>query len=101
MKRTNLIIIIVIGVMILFAGFLSGCNNIVYARNTTRGIYNLSDVTNTTGLYYDTITGIVYWWNGCFYSNTSTTPTPYYSPNGLLYRYIPETNTFEEVKPTI
>lgn len=51
------------------------------------------------GLWYDSTTGIVYWWNGQMnYLQADTTPTPYYSSNGLLYRYIPETNTLEEVK---
>lgn len=49
-------------------------------------------------LWYDTTTGIVYWWNGCLNSQSSTTPTPYYAPNGLPYRYNPETNTFEEIQ---
>ena len=26
-----------------------------------------------------------------------TTPTPYYAPNGFLYRHNPETNTLEEI----
>lgn len=50
-------------------------------------------------LYYDSTTRIVYWWNGGlnmgYYS--STTPSPYYAPNGLPYKYNPETNTFEEI----
>ena len=51
-------------------------------------------------LYYDSTTRIVYWWNGymsgtSYYSNT---PSPYYAPNGLPYRYNPETNTFEEIE---
>lgn len=53
-------------------------------------------------LWYDTTTQIVYWWNGyldrCHYS--TTTPSPYYAPNGLPYRYNPETNMFEEIKMT-
>lgn len=51
------------------------------------------------GLWYDTTTRIVYWWNGVLgsVSHYATTPTAYYSPNGLPYRYNPETNTFEEV----
>lgn len=52
------------------------------------------------GLYYDYTTGIVYWWNGVLdnvHVANNTTPTPYYSPNGLLYRYIPETNSLEEI----
>lgn len=51
------------------------------------------------GLWYDSTTRIVYWWNGGldagYYS--STTPSPYYAPNGLPYRYNPESNTFEEI----
>ena len=50
-------------------------------------------------LYYDSTTRIVYWWNGYRWNNAATTPTPYYSPNGLLYKYIPETNSLEEIKP--
>lgn len=52
------------------------------------------------GLWYDSITRIVYWWIGRmtpgYYS--STTPSPYYAPNGLPYLYNPETNTFEEIE---
>lgn len=51
------------------------------------------------GLYYDQTTGIVYFWNGVFsIAKNSTTPTPYYSENGKLYRYDPVSNTMEEVK---
>lgn len=51
------------------------------------------------GLWYDSTTRIVYWWNGTLgHVNYDTTPTPYYAPNGLPYRYNPETNTFEEIK---
>lgn len=46
-------------------------------------------------LVYDSATRIVYMKNntygaGCVY-------VPYYAPNGLPYRYNPETNTFEEI----
>lgn len=52
-----------------------------------------------SGLYYDQTTGIVYFWNGVFsIAKNSTTPTPYYSENGKLYRYDPVSNTMEEVK---
>lgn len=62
------------------------------------GIDNFNKISN--GLYYDSATKIVYLWNGQFYSsNFGISPTPYYSPNGLLYRYIPETNTLEEINP--
>ena len=50
------------------------------------------------GLWYDSTTRIVYWWNGeLSYANWTTTPSPYYAPNGLPYRYNPETNSFEEI----
>ena len=51
-------------------------------------------------LWYDSTTRIVYWWNGSIniYGDCDTTPSPYYAPNGLPYRYNPETNTFEEIK---
>ena len=51
------------------------------------------------GLWYDSTTRIVYWWNGAMgAANCATTPTAYYAPNGLPYRYNPETNTFEEIE---
>lgn len=50
------------------------------------------------GLWYDSNTLIVYWWNGWTVQNCATTPSPYYAPNGLPYRYNPETNTFEEIE---
>lgn len=49
-------------------------------------------------LWYDKTTRIVYWWNGSLNSQDSTAPSPYYAPNGLPYRYNPETNTFEEIQ---
>lgn len=45
------------------------------------------------GLCYDSTTRIVYWWNGFWEIPFS----PYYAPNGLPYKYNPETNTFEEI----
>ena len=50
-------------------------------------------------LWYDSSTRIVYWWNGGLAESIyDTTPTPYYAPNGMPYRYNPSTNTFEEIK---
>lgn len=50
-------------------------------------------------LYYDSMTRIVYWWNGYVnYSYSSISPSPYYAPNGLPYRYNVETNTFEMIE---
>lgn len=50
------------------------------------------------GLYYDSSTKIVYWWKGYYDSCSSITPSPYYAPNGLPYRYNPKTNMLEEIK---
>lgn len=51
-------------------------------------------------LWYDSVTGIVYWWNGYLddFNRAATTPSLYYSPNGLPYRYLPETNTLDEIR---
>lgn len=45
-------------------------------------------------LLYDPATRIVYRINDHAYG---VTYVPYYAPNGLPYRYNPETNTFEEI----
>lgn len=49
-------------------------------------------------LVYDSATRIVYMVNGHNGVYESQTYCPYYAPNGLPYRYNPETNTFEEIK---
>lgn len=66
--------------------------------NTSPGISRLQKL--GSGLYYDQTTGIVYWWNGSLIigSNVATTPTPYYSEHGKLYRYDPASNTMGEIK---
>lgn len=66
-------------------------------NNTILGVDALVEIGDY--IYYDSTTGIVYWWNGCYHSDWSTSPTAYYSPNGHLYRYNPQTNTLEEVNP--
>lgn len=55
---------------------------------------------NDSYLYYDINTNIVYLWNGIVScgATSSTTPSPYYAPNGLPYKYNPSTNTLEEIK---
>jgi hypothetical protein len=45
-------------------------------------------------LSYDSATRVVYIYNGNAYGGSYT---PYYAPNGLLYKYNPETNTLEEI----
>lgn len=46
-------------------------------------------------LYYDSATRIVYLYNDVYGGHVYV---PYYAPNGLPYRYNPETNTFEEIE---
>lgn len=61
-----------------------------------KGIYSLIHIGN--GLYYDNETGIVYWWGGVLgYSQSATVPSAYYSSNGLLCKYDPETGHIEEI----
>lgn len=65
------------------------------------GIFGVNSLVEIgDGLWYDSSTRIVYWWNGHISSAVyaATTPTAYYAPNGMPYRYNPITNTFEEVK---
>ena len=52
-------------------------------------------------LWYDSTTRIVYWWNGFIVTQSAIVPSPYYAPNGLPYRYNPETNTFEEIEDVV
>lgn len=66
--------------------------------NTVLGCDTLIEIGD--GLYYDSTTRVVYWWNGSMNTNYATTPSPYYAPNGLPYRYNPETNTFEKINNT-
>ena len=51
-----------------------------------------------SGLFYDSATRIVYIVNGANGIYESKTYCPYYAPNGLPYKYNPETNTFEEIE---
>ena len=105
MKR-NLLILLTS--TLLFSSTLTGCGS----TNTTVSVNveNKEELNNTVlgkealiqignNLYYDSTTRIVYWWNGSlsYSSRYSTTPSPYYAPNGLPYKYNPETNTFEEI----
>lgn len=46
-------------------------------------------------LYYDSATRIIWLENKNSYGNVYI---PYYAPNGLPYKYNPETNTFEEIE---
>lgn len=99
MKSKDLLILILCVTVLL----LCGCSKEDKVATETEnfniefGVENLIEIGN--GLYYDSMTKIVYWWNGALYPSTysSTTPSPYYAPNGLPYRYNVETNVFEEI----
>lgn len=72
-------------------------NNSENLSGNTFGTYSLIEIGNN--LYYDSTTRIVYFWNGFIgIADCATTPSPYYAPNGLPYRYDPTTNTFEEIE---
>lgn len=101
----NMLIILTISVMLLFC---SGCVeekviNVNVENIDVDNIYGTTFGRNAlieigSGLYYDSTTRIVYWWNGTldeYYD--ATTPTAFYAPNGLPYKFNPETNTFEEI----
>ena len=108
-KRNLLILLLA---TLLFSFMTTGCGsetnvsvnveNKENLHNTTLGTDSLIKIGN--GLYYDSTTRIVYWWNGMLKEDGAsstrydTTPSPYYAPNGLPYKYNPETNTFEEIK---
>lgn len=64
------------------------------------GLGQLKCIDNSC-LYYDINTNIVYFWNGFMgsFDDCDTTPSPYYAPNGLPYKYNPSTNTLEEITP--
>jgi hypothetical protein len=105
----NKLIAIIASIFVLTT--LSGCSNDNTILVNVENSEELSNVTFGSGnlilipstsiysscIYYDSSTRIVYWWNGTFSLDYATTPTPYYAPNGLPYRYNPETNTFEEI----
>lgn len=105
----NTIIAVIICAVLLYIGVcISGCGESTQSSSSQEpvthnmiGVNALVELPIGEGLYYDYTTGIVYWWGG-YMTNSycSTTPTPYYSPNGLLYRYIPETNMLEEIERT-
>lgn len=92
--------------------FLVGCGEDGVVMVNVENKETLSDKTFGTdaltkignGLWYDSSTRIVYWWNEQLGDDSydawrsDTTPSPYYAPNGLPYRYNPETNMFEEIK---
>ena len=79
--------------------FLVGCNSEPIQVNVSNSekLYsdNIGTFVKINGeLRYDSATRIVYIYNSNSYGSSYT---PYYAPNGLPYKYNPETNTFEEI----
>ena len=103
MKRNLLILLTT---TLLFSSIVTGCGS---TTNVVIDVENKENLSNVIigksalikigdGLYYDSTTRIVYWWNGYLEGiRYDTTPSPYYAPNGLPYKYNPEINTFEEI----
>jgi len=86
-------------------GYLSYSDpHIVVAVDNTENLYNTSFGKSALieigdDLYYDSTTRIIYWWNGRLSgAYDCITPSPYYAPNGLPYKYNPEKNIFEEIE---
>ena len=84
---------------------LVGCGE---ATTLNVNVENSSDLNSSTfgkqslieigsGLFYDSATRIVYMAHGINSVYESKTYCPYYAPNGLPYKYNPESNTFEEI----
>jgi hypothetical protein len=94
MKKFLAIILVIVLTLSLTA---CGASPDVESDDIILGKSGLMELGN--GLYYDVNTRIVYWWNGNLNGVSSgyVTPSPYYAPNGLPYRYNPQTNTFEEI----
>ena len=80
--------------------FATGCAGAdKYNMKTENGIYGEAFGENAfikieNNLYYDSTTRIVYMKHESFYGDSYCA---YYAPNGLPFRYNPETNTFEEI----
>ena len=105
MKRIKRNILILIAALLLFCT-LTGCGSETVVENTENisdtkfGQSALTKIGN--GLYYDSTTRIVYWWNGHMnLIDYSISPSAYYAPNGLPYKYNPETNTLEEIEVNV
>ena len=102
MNKRNKIITTLLLTTLLFSSVVTGCES---ETVVTVNVENKEELHDTTfgkdalvkignGLWYDTTTRIVYLY---FASSHQGFLSPYYAPNGLPYRYNPETNTFEEI----
>lgn len=99
-----IVTILILAIVLLIVITVTGCNKtrtIQESKESQRlenhkGIHSLVHIGN--GLYYDSETGIIYWWGGVLgYSQSATVPSAYYSSNGLLCKYNPETKNIEEI----
>lgn len=73
---------------------LTGCHS-EHVTNTETGVRNLIMIDDY--LYYDSSTLIAYWWNGDLWGTGATMPAVYYAPNGLPYKWNPQTKELEEI----
>lgn len=96
--RKKLMAIILSCILILS---LTGCGAVEPVQVNVSNSENISSnqfgkfVSIVNNLVYDSATRIVYRKN--YTSSGYYVYIPYYAPNGLPYRYNPETNTFEEI----
>lgn len=95
--------ILIIAATLLFSSIsLMGCNTVELNVNMEGKVTNTQSggfipiCDKPIPLSYDEMTRIVYIRNVTYSSRKVY--IPYYAPNGLPYRYNPETNTFEEIK---
>lgn len=73
---------------------LAGCQS-EQTVDTGAGAENLIMIDSY--LYYDSSTLIVYWWNNsALMMSGAVMPTAYYAPNGLPYKWNPQTKELEE-----
>ena len=102
MKKRNKIITTLLLTTLLFTSTITGCGSeTIVAVNVENNEELHSDIFGKNalikignGLWYDSTTRIVYLMFSCVEEGYIS---PYYAPNGLPYRYNPETNTFEEI----
>lgn len=97
MKIKILALVLSVGLIV----SLSGCENTQLnvsvegqVEAKSNGFIDICD--EPIRLVYDSMTRVVYICNHAYGSNGIY--TPYFAPNGLPYRYNPETNTFEEIE---
>ena len=102
MKRQLLLMLIVGCLMFTFIGcgkkedILVNVENQESLHNTTIGVDSWVEIGD--GLFYDSTTRIV--WFRAHLGSYNVDYEPYIAPNGLPYKYNPDTNTLEEINIT-